>query len=100
MTTTVPLTGEARARTLFFLACPDSWKFWPFLPLVRRKPDGEQELGVAFDALHARGLPGFSSSVFLTNLFLLPQTLAELLALPKESFDTPEELADAGWGVD
>jgi hypothetical protein len=100
MTTIIPLTGEARARTLAFLACPDVWQFWPFLPLVRRKPDGVEELGVAYDALHARGLPGYSTTVFLTNLFCLPQTLEELLALPKESYDAPEELVDAGWGVD
>lgn len=36
----------------------------------------------------------------LTNLFLLPRTEAELLALPKEIFDTAEEIGAAGWVVD
>ena len=43
---------------------------------------------------------GFSATVFLTNLFLLPKTLDEFLALPKEVFDTAEEVGAAGWVVD
>jgi hypothetical protein len=38
--------------------------------------------------------------VFLCNLFLLPRTLEEFIALPKEVYDTPEEVYDAGWRVD
>jgi hypothetical protein len=30
----------------------------------------------------------------------MPKQLDEFLALPKEMFDTREELADAGWCVD
>jgi hypothetical protein len=65
-----------------------------------RRTRGEEELGVVFDALGASGLTGFSATVFVTNLFALPKTLSEFLALPHESFDTAEELADAGWCVD
>jgi len=36
----------------------------------------------------------------LTNLFFVPATLDEMLALPKESFDTFEELLAAGWRID
>ena len=36
----------------------------------------------------------------LTNLFLLPRRLEQFLALARETFDTPEEVADAGWCVD
>jgi hypothetical protein len=89
-----------RARTLYFVTHPDRWPLWPFLPLVRRPPGGEEELGIIYDALHARGLPGLSCAVILTNLFTLPETFEGLLALPREVFDTPEELADAGWSVD
>jgi len=45
-------------------------------------------------------VPGFSATVVLSNLFLLPRTLDEFLALPRETFDTPEEVFDAGWCVD
>jgi hypothetical protein len=100
MSPTVPLSGVARARTLFFLEHRMSWPMWPFLPLVRRRPGCEEELGVLFDSFNAGGPPGFGSTVFLANMFLLPRRLEEFLALPKEVFDLPEELADAGWCVD
>lgn len=98
--TTLPPAGSARARTLHFLNDPSRWPLWPFLPLTRRRPAQEVELGVLFDALHAVGLTGFSSCVFLTNLLFLPRTLGEFLALPHQTFDTAEELVDAGWIVD
>ena len=81
------------------LSTPAAWPVWPFLPVVRRT-SGEEELGVLFDAFGLCRLTGFSASVFLTNLFTLPPSLPELLALPKEVFDTPEELVAAGWRVD
>jgi hypothetical protein len=31
---------------------------------------------------------------------MLPRTVAEFLALPREVFDSADELADAGWRVD
>ena len=88
----------ARARTVRYLAAPALWPAWPFLPLVRRTR-GREELGVAFDA-RAAGLTGYSATVFLTNLFLLPPSFDAFLALPKEVFDTAEEVAAAGWSVD
>ena len=45
-------------------------------------------------------LAGYSATVFLTNLFLLPERLDEFLALSRETFDTPEEVFDAGWRID
>ena len=87
-----PVTG--RARDLLFLHNPRYWPAWPFLPLVRRRP------GLLLDAVGAFGLYGLSATVVLGNLFLLPETLDGFLALPRESFDTPEEVADAGWRVD
>ena len=57
-------------------------------------------MGVLFDARHVCGLPGFSATVFLTNLFDLPQDLHQFLALPREAFDSAEELAESGWRVD
>ena len=87
------------ARHRLNLSTPSLWPAWPFLPVVRRS-NGEEELGVLFDALRAAHLTGFSATVWFTNLFTLPPTLAELLELPKEVFDTAEEVAAAGWRVD
>ena len=92
------LTG--RPRDLYFFTHPGEWKLWPFLPLVRRPAGGDEELGLLFDAWGASGRAGHSATVFLCNLFLMPQTLEEFLELPKEVFDAPEEMADAGWTVD
>jgi hypothetical protein len=89
-----------RARNLLFITDPERWPAWPFLPLVRRRPDQPEECGLMFDAMGRCGLPGYSATVFFTNLFLMPRKLAAFLALPKEMFDTREELADAGWCVD
>ena len=93
-------TGVARARdrTVLYLTNPALWPCWPFLPVVRRS-NGREELGVVFDSRSA-GLTGLSATVHLTNLFSLPATLNEFLALPHETFDGVEELVQAGWLVD
>ena len=64
------------------------------------EPGHDEECGVIYDAFHAKGLPGYSATVFLVNVFLLPPTVAEFLTLPRESYDTPEEVYDAGWAID
>jgi hypothetical protein len=87
-----------RERTVLFLSTPALWPMWPLLPVVRRSR-GREELGVVFDS-RAAGLTGFSSAVFVTNVFEMPGSFEEFLALPKEVFDTGEELASAGWCVD
>jgi hypothetical protein len=98
--TTAPAELPEPRRSVLFLATPRLWPWWPFLPLVRRRPGREEELGVLFDALHACGLPGYSATVFLSNLLDLPPRVADLLALPREVYDGPEEVAAAGWRVD
>lgn len=90
--------ARARERTMLFLSAPALWPHWPFLPVVRRTR-GREELGVVFDA-RAAGLTGYSATVFLTCLFLLPPSFEAFLALPKEVFDGAEELADADWQID
>ena len=89
---------RARERTVLYLSTPALWPHWPFLPVVRRT-SGHEELGVVFDARAAQ-LTGYSATVFFTNLFLLPTEFEQFLALPHETFDTAEELAEAGWSVD
>lgn len=91
--------SRTRERTVLMLASPALWPTWPFLPVVRRRA-GREELGVVFDARGASGLTGYSSTVFVVNLFDLPPTLNEFLTLPREAFDSAEELADALWHVD
>jgi hypothetical protein len=100
MPTTDAVARRERLRHLLFLAKPALWPAWPFLPLMRRRPGRDEECGLPFDALHFRGQPGPSATVFLGNLFALPPELEQFLALPRESFDTPEEVYDAGWRID
>jgi hypothetical protein len=88
------------ARDVMFFRDPRLWKTWPFLPVIRRRPDGKVECGVLYDCWTVSGRAGFSATVFAANLFLLPRTEEALLALPRETFDTPEEIAAAGWRVD
>ena len=95
----MPSGASARDRTVLFLTTPALWPTWPFLPMIRQTSDG-LDLGVVFDAWHACGLPGYSATVFRTNLLTLPSTFEQFLALPKEVFDSAEEVADAGWLVD
>ena len=52
-----------------------------------------------FDA-RAAGLTGLSSTVYRCNVFLLPDSFEQFLALPHETFDSSDELASAGWSVD
>ena len=97
MTATHPPDPLARHRLV--VSTPAAWPAWPFQPVVRHA-GGEEELGVLFDAFGLCRLTGFSATVFLTNLFTLPPSLPALLALPREVFDTPDELLAAGWRVD
>jgi hypothetical protein len=91
---------EGVARDLFFMRNPAHWTTWPYLPVVRHKSGGDPDLGVLYDFAHTSGRTGFGSTVFVANFFLLPDSEEELLALPKEIFDTFEEMAAAGWAVD
>ncbi len=93
-------TEHVRSRNLLFFRRSVPWKTWPFLPLVRRRPGCAEELGVLFDSLNAGGPAGYACTVFAANIFMLPTRLDQLLSLPRETFDTPEEMLDAGWSVD
>jgi hypothetical protein len=91
---------EGPARDLYYLRHPELWPVWPFLPVIRRKPNGEEDVGILYDFAHTSGRTGYSCTVFLTNIVFVPDTVEELLALPKEVFDTMDEVRAAGWCVD
>ena len=99
----MPATTRAdcdEARNLLFFTTPELWGQWPFLPLVRRTPSREEEYGLLCDVMGLGGPTGYAATVVLCNLFLVPPGLDELLALPREVFDLPEEVFAAGWRVD
>jgi hypothetical protein len=101
MNTPMPFQRQATARDLRFFGDPSLWQYYPFLPVVRRPLGRDKpECGVLYDARGASGLYGYSATVFLINIFQLPPTEAELLALPKRVYDTLEEMASDGWTVD
>ncbi|MFO0877568.1 MAG: hypothetical protein U0840_09350 [Gemmataceae bacterium] len=99
MTTTTHPPMPSPLRDLHLMANPALWSTWPFLPLVRRS-HGQEELGLLFDMRAIAGQTGYRCTVWRANLFLLPRSLDAFLALPKEVFDTFEEVVAAGWRVD
>ena len=90
----------ATQRDLLFMSTPALWPQWPMLPLVRRHQDGSYDCGLMYDCRGAPRLAGLAATVFLSNLFLLPKSLDEFLQLPKETFDTFDEVVAAGWRID
>lgn len=94
--------ANKRHQSLLLLQVPDRWITWPFLPVVRDAPNGSgtRQFGVVYDARHTSGTMGYSSSVFLHNLFALPLTEARLFAGPKIVYDSFDELLGDGWLVD
>ena len=99
MTATTVLSASDRARQLLFVRTPALWPAWPFLPLIRRTGAAE-ELGLLFDARGVAGLTGYSATVFLANLYALPPTVEALLASPRETYDSTDEVLDARWRID
>ena len=98
MTPTALSSGRERARNLLLLSSPRLWPAYPFLPVARRTPAGD-ECGLMMDLAGLFGLYGYGSTVFPANLYALPPTLAGLLALPRRAFDSADEVYDAGWRV-
>jgi hypothetical protein len=92
--------GHERRRNLRFLREPRLWPAWPFLPVVRRGHVEDLECGLVYDFRGTFGRLGYSATVFLANLFTRPPTEEEFVALPREVFDTADEVYDAGWRVD
>jgi hypothetical protein len=91
-----------RHRSLLLMQAPERWTTWPFLPVARDRPNnaGCRQLGVLYDARHTSGTLGYSSTVFVQNLFALPLTEQRLLAGPKIVYDSLDLLLDDAWRVD
>src|SRR5579871_392421 len=87
----------SRLRSLALITKPARWPCYPFLPLVRHRTARDPELAVLYDAWGVSSRTGYSATVFLQNVLLLPATESELLSGPREVFDTLAELLDAGW---
>ncbi len=96
---TAPTAAVALDRHVLFFATPALWPHWPLLPVIRRTR-GIEELGLMYDVVHVTGRTGYSATVFHGNLFTLPPTEAEFLKLPREVYDSAEEVAADGWRVD
>jgi hypothetical protein len=80
---------------------PALWPAWPFLPLIRRKPGVEEEdCGLLYDPPTVTETPRPGVTVYLGNLFALPKTESQFLALPREEYDSPEAAFESGWRVD
>lgn len=94
-----PTEKERRRRDLSIITNHAAWPNYPLLPLVNYHHK-HFSCGVMFDCLGMLGKPGFSSTVFLANIFDLPDDPSKLFKLKRLVFDTPEELLDAGWTVD
>jgi hypothetical protein len=83
MTHPANVPRRPRRRDWLFFQNPSLWRTWHFLPVVRVQEGQEKQLSVLFDASHHCHRYGFSATVFLAILFLLPDTLEGFLALPK-----------------
>src|ERR1700722_18442754 len=92
------LNRPARQRCFHFFQNPSLWPTHPFLPVVRRTT-GNEELGILFDA-RSVDLHGYDCTVFVTNLFEVPPTVSDLLALPRQVYNTWDEVLAAGWNID
>lgn len=62
--------------------------------------EAARQLDLLFDVRGVAGIYGFSSTVFLTNLFTAPNTVPDFFTLPRCVYDGLDELADGGWVVD
>lgn len=94
------MASSATERNYRFFRTPRLWPHWPYLPLVRRRGTDLIDLGLLYDFQGTSGRTGYGVTVFRSNLYLVPATEEDLLALDKEVFDTWDELFAAGWRVD
>lgn len=93
--------AEEKLRNLTFMATPEAWPMYPFLPLVRRtgSTDGP-DLGLLIAGEFRERLPSLATTVVLACVFTLPSSWEGFLSLPRESHGSVEDIYAAGWRVD
>jgi hypothetical protein len=79
-----------------FLADPNKWPNWPYLPMKKYPKGGvgNSVLGIVVEGVDLK------SVVYETNLFSLPKTPEGWVALPKHEYITLQALMNDGWIVD
>lgn len=87
MLATRPFLRRAGPRDLLYFTRPELWPWHPFLPVKRYPAKKPPEYGVMYDAVHASGTYGYSSTVFVCNLFARPRNEAKFLALPRHVYN-------------
>ena len=83
------MPAKTREEHLAMMAEPDRWPRWPYLPLTRGA-----ELGLMTAIISHR------TTVFLQNLFMLPERAADFLDGPKIVYASFEEIVQDGWIVE
>lgn len=78
------------------VALPQCWPYYPYLSVIRITSNGVQS-GTMVDLFRKHNIPGYSSTIFLCERSECPLSLAHLLSLDREIYDTPEEVIEAGW---
>lgn len=96
--TTTTTDRQRRANDMLMFMNPCLWPYYPFLA-VRRQTDhyGSVERGVLYDARGFTGTYGHSCTVF--RPLTVPCSQVDLLAGPRDVFDSFDELTNAGWTV-
>ena len=93
------MSGATSQDHKSMMAHPWRWPCRPLLPLVRRRPDGGLDLGVLVEGLTSQE-PRLGTTVFCTNLLCFPMSEEQWQSLPKEAFDSLDDVLAAGWRVD
>ena len=92
---------RATMRDLMFVSTPSLWSLHPYLPVIRRSAAGDhQQLRRRLRRPRRNRPVRILINGPARNLFAMPETEAELLALPKIVYDTYDELLDDGWVID
>ena len=69
------------------------WNTWPFCPVMKK---GEKDIDNVYGVIHVENL----TTIKKANLFILPPTKQEFLALDGWTYDTVEKMVTDGWEVD
>lgn len=81
-----------------FLGLPQLWpEYGSYRALLHLHHPQRRVEGVLIDLFHQYRIPGYSATVWLVPPSRIPNDVQALLQIPKEVFDTPLEIVQAGW---